>query len=196
MLTTESQPPVEFSLPLNDRGFDRIFSVGIIEADRPLLFLALDVYEFIRSHSKQNEPREVGGVLLGQYCVDKDVRFLVAPTAVACGLGDATPVSISFPPTFWQEVEEVQTAEYPGFLRLGPFHSHPGYGVHPSSVDQRILRAFSRAHNISLIYDPHADQVGYTCWQDQTIMPPSGCFIYEHQNPDRLIQELTIARQA
>jgi proteasome lid subunit RPN8/RPN11 len=110
---------------------------------------------------------------------------------VACDLGSATPASISFPPEFWQKVEEIHTAEYPGLLRLGPFHSHPGYGVQPSGTDRAtILTSFSRPHHVSIIYDPHDDQIGYTCWQGGDLLPSSGLFVYRHRRPDDLLSEL------
>ena len=192
--TRQSLQPVPFALPLTSGGFERISAFGPIATNRILVFLSDEVYKFIRSYSQENEPREVGGVLLGQYCCDHDVRFIMVPTVVACDLGDATPVSISFPPEFWQQVEQVQTVEYPGLVRLGPYHSHPGYGVHPSPIDEKILRAFTRPHHISVIYDPHKDEIGYTCWQESSLLPPSGCFVFEHHQPDTLMRQLQEAR--
>ena len=101
------------------------------------------------------------------------------------------PASIDFPPEFWQRVEEIHSAEYPGLLRLGPYHSHPGYGVQPSGTDRStILTSFSHPHHISIIYDPHCDQIGYTCWQNGDLLPPCGLFVYRHRRPDDLLKEL------
>ena len=180
----ETHPPVPFTLPLAHGGFKRIHAEGPIVSGRVFVFISEDVYQYIRDSSRENQPREVGGVLLGQYCVDQGLRFVIIPAAVACDLNDATPVSISFPPEFWQKVEEVESEEYPGLLRLGPYHSHPGYGVHPSTVDEKILRAFTRTHHISVIYHPHKDQIGYTCWQNHELLSPAGCFIYTHNEPE------------
>jgi len=195
MEVKEPRPPVPFKLPLTDSEFERITANGLISTDSLLVFLAKDVYELIKDQSKTHDPREIGGVLLGQYCKDKETRFVIVPTAVPCELGEATPVSIDFPPEFWQHVEEVQSSEYPGLLRIGPYHSHPGYGVHPSNTDHgTIMRTFSHPHNISLIYDPRDDLIGYTCWQNGDLIPPSGCFIYEHRQRDILVQTLMEAR--
>ena len=190
-----SRHPVPFQLPLTDGKFQRITTNGQIAADRLLVFLSYDVYEFIRAQSRDSDPQEVGGALLGQYCADNEKLFVIVPTAVPCDLASATPVSVDFPPEFWQQVEEIHSSDYPGLLRLGPYHSHPGYGVHPSSTDQMtILRAFSRPHHISVIYDPREDEIGYTCWRDGDLMPPSGCFLYEHLEPGALIEHLMEAR--
>ena len=195
MEVIESRKPVRFPLPLVDNKFERIDASGEIASGQLLVFVSDDVYEFIKSHARENDPREIGGVLLGQYCIDNDTRFVIVPTAVACELGSATPASIDFPPEFWQRVEEVHTSEYPGLLRLGPFHSHPGYGVDPSGTDRAtILATFSHPHHISIIYDPHEDPIGYTCWQDGNLMPSSGCFVYRHQQPDDLLKELMEVR--
>jgi len=195
METIGVRQPVPYRFPLSDDRFGSIDANGPIAADQLLVFLANDVYEVIRTRSRENDPREVGGALLGQYCSDEDARFLIVSAAVSCELGAATPVSIDFPPEFWQQVEEVHTSEYPGLLRVGPYHSHPGYGVHPSGTDRTTLvQAFSRPHHISLIYDPRDDQIGYTCWQDGNLMPPSGCFLYEHSEPKSLIKDLMEAR--
>lgn len=191
----ESRHPVAYPLPLTDSGFDKIEANGPIASDRLMVFLSYDVFELIRDQSRDKDPQEVGGALLGQYCTDNEASFVIASTAVPCEVAEATPVSIDFPPEFWQRVEEVHASDYPGLLRLGPYHSHPGYGVHPSSTDKAtILRAFSRPHHISVIYDPREDQIGYTCWQDGKLMPPSGCFLYRHTEPKRLIQDLMDAR--
>ena len=195
MVVRESRAPISFPLPLTHDMFDGIVASGAIAGDRLMVFMAADVYDHIREHSKKHDPREVGGALLGQYCLDGETRFVIVSTAIPCDLGSATPVSINFPPEFWQAVEEVHTSRYPGLLRLGPYHSHPGYGVHPSGTDQTtILRTFSHPHHISIIYDPHADELGYTCWQDGELMEPSGCFIYQHQQPELLLKELMEAR--
>ena len=195
MQTKETRAPVPYKLPLTDGRFARILANGAIASNQILVFMSSDVYELIRTQSRENDPREVGGVLLGQYCIDGSTRFAIVLAAIPCEFGSATPVSINFPPEFWQHVEEVHSATYPGLLRLGPYHSHPGYGVCPSSIDHTtILRAFSHPHHISVIYDPHTDEIGCTCWQDDNLMPPSGCFIYEHREPDSVIQELMEAR--
>mgnify|MGYP003707547291 CR=1 FL=1 len=191
MGTNRGRQPIPYRLPLVEEGFERIDASGEIASGQLLTFVSHDVYDFIKTHSIENDPNEVGGVLLGQYCVDDDTRFVIVPAAVACDLGSATPASISFPPEFWQKVEEIHTAEYPGLLRLGPFHSHPGYGVQPSGTDRAtILTSFSRPHHISIIYDPHDDQIGYTCWQGGDLLPSSGLFVYRHRRPDDLLSEL------
>jgi proteasome lid subunit RPN8/RPN11 len=195
MAVKKSRHPVQFKLPLTDSGFERITANGMISADSLLVFLAQDVYDLIKTQSKEHDPREIGGVLLGQYCQDEETRFVIVPTAVPCELGEATPVSIDFPPEFWQHVEEVQSSDYPGLLRIGPYHSHPGYGIHPSTTDQgTILRTFSYPHNIGLIYDPRDDQIGFTCWRNEDLVSPSGCFIYEHHQNDVLVKALMEAR--
>ncbi len=192
---TESRRPVPQQLPLTDGKFIRIDANGQIASNQLLVFLSQDVYELITAQAREHDPWEVGGALLGQYCVDGETRFVIVSAAIPCDLGSATPASINFPPEFWQHVEEVHTSQYPGLLRLGPYHSHPGYGVGPSSTDHMtILQAFSRPHHISLIYDPHIDQIGFTCWQENELMPPSGCFIYEHREPDVLNTALMEAR--
>jgi hypothetical protein len=67
--------------------------------------------------------------------------------------------------------------------------------VHPSSTDQAtILRTFSHPHHISVIYDPREDKIGYTCWRDGELMPPNGCFIYDHSEPEALVATLMQAR--
>ncbi|MDP6064718.1 MAG: Mov34/MPN/PAD-1 family protein [SAR202 cluster bacterium] len=195
MVVRESRKPIQFKLPLANSEFGPIVADGPIASDQPLVFMAASVYNMIKEQSRESDPREVGGALLGQYCEDEGTRFIIIPAAISCVVGAATPVSIDFPPEFWQQVEEEHAEKYPGLLRLGPYHSHPGYGVHPSSTDQAtILQAFSRPHHISVIYDPREDRVGYTCWKDDDLMPPSGCFIYEHDSPEALVQELMDAR--
>ena len=191
MGTNRGRQPIPYRLPLVEEGFERIDASGEIASGQLLTFVSHDVYDFIKTHSLENDPKEVGGVLLGQYCVDDDTRFVIVPAAVACDLGSATPASISFPPEFWQKVEEIHSAEYPGLLRLGPYHSHPGYGVQPSGTDRAtILTSFSHPHHISIIYDPHRDQIGYTCWQNGDLLPPCGLFVYRHQRPDDLLKQL------
>jgi len=67
--------------------------------------------------------------------------------------------------------------------------------AHPSGTDRTtILNAFSKPHHISLIYDPHSDQIGFTCWDDGVLKTPSGCFIYEHKQPEDLVRQLMDAR--
>ena len=191
MEAASSRHPVPYPLPLTRDQLQGFVSSGFVPDGQLLVFMASDVYQFIRSYSQEHAPREVGGVLLGQYCEDEGTRFVIVPTVLACRLGSATAVSISFPPEFWQQVEEVHASEYPGLLRIGPYHSHPGYGVHPSSTDHAtILGAFSRPHHVSVIYDPHADQMGYTSWRDGQLTRPAGCFVYEHPDQALLVQEL------
>ena len=191
MPIVETRKPVEYPLPFSDERFVEIEADGEIGSGRLLLFMSKDVHDFIKSHSKENEPKEVGGVLLGQYCIDGDTRFVIVPTAVACDIGLATPASIDFPPEFWQRVEEIHNEEYPGLLRIGPFHSHPGYGVNPSATDRAtILAAFSHPHHVSLIHDPHEDTTGYTCWRDGELQPSSAGFVYRHSEPETLVKEL------
>ena len=163
MGTNPERTPIPYRLPLVEGGFERIDASGEIASGQLLTFVSHDVYDFIKTHSIENDPKEVGGVLLGQYCVDNDTRFVIVPAAVACDLGTATPASINFPPEFWPKVAEIHSAEYPGPLRLGPYHSHPGYGVQPAGTDRAtILTSFSHQHHVRIIYDPHRGQTGDT----------------------------------
>ena len=91
-----SRHPIPYHLPVDSDGFKNIVTDGSIATKQLLVFLSHDVYDFIRNQSREYSPQEIGGVLLGQYCIDNDTRFLIVPTAVACDLGSATPVSIQF----------------------------------------------------------------------------------------------------
>ena len=100
MGTNRGRQPIPYRLPLVEEGFERIDARGEIASGQLLTFVSHDVYDFIKTHSVENDPKEVGGVLLGQYCVDNDTRFVIIPAAVACDLGSATAASINFPPEF------------------------------------------------------------------------------------------------
>lgn len=170
------------------------------ESQKPLergalvVFIRQATYEKIKDHAKSDTRNEVGGALLGYYCRDSKRKrdFLVITDVFRAepeiNENFSSPALMKFTHTFFRKLDEHLdeiNKDDPHLIRLGMYHSHPGYGVFMSSTDTATFRGvFSEPWHISLIFDPINNEVGIFYWEkNKEISRKSGLFTFQWSEP-------------
>jgi proteasome lid subunit RPN8/RPN11 len=210
-LRTTYGTPIEMRLPIVDNPefesvYDPVQSKGLsfYAGEKNLVtFMDESVYRKISEHADSDKRNEIGGALLGRYCIDRQIqqRFILV-TEVFPATGErndrfASPVVMKFTHTFFRKLDEYLDRVHeddPNIIRLGMYHSHPGYGVFMSATDISTFRdIFVEPWHISFIIDPINQDAGVFYWQEKggtkEISPKTGFSLFKLRHRDEAKNE-------
>ena len=127
-----------------------------------------------QAHALCSLNREVAGILVGprpekqpdgRYIVHI-VDTIVAKHTVMHG------ASVTYTPESWRYLNDKLAERYPDetAVMVGWYHTHPGFGIFLSGMDQFIHQNFfTQIWHIALVLDPIARRSGFFCWdREQT----------------------------
>jgi proteasome lid subunit RPN8/RPN11 len=127
-----------------------------------------------QAHAMSSPDREVAGVLLGpppekqpdgRYVVHV-IDSIIAKHTVMHG------ASVTYTPESWRYMNDKLAERYPDetVVMVGWYHTHPGFGIFLSGMDQFIHQNFfTQIWHIALVLDPLAKKSGLFCWnREQT----------------------------
>lgn len=152
------------------------------------VFMHQKAHDSMWRHSQLSIQQELGGALMGYYCEDNGQRFLLITDVLHQPPSYyASPTLLRFTTQFYddlnQHIDQVQR-EHPHLLRLGMYHTHPGYGVFLSNTDVDTFKGiFKDVFQIALVVDPLKNEEGVFSWLNGDVSPPSPFKLYETQNP-------------
>lgn len=139
------------------------------EGDLPV-FVDLDTMRDIEAHALSNTKVELGGVLLGDQCEDRDGRpFVLVTDSLRAEHYEASRGSFKFTHDTWAEITR-QREEFPDDFRMvGWYHTHPDWGVFLSGMDTFICdHFFNRPLDVALVVDPCRGDRGWFQWSSAT----------------------------
>jgi len=122
-----------------------------------------------QAHATSSPNREVAGVLIGpppqkqpdgRYVVHVSDAFVAKHTRMQ-------GASVTYTPESWRYVNDRLQELYPNdsAVIVGWYHSHPGFGIFLSGMDQFIHQNFFiQIWHIALVLDPVASKSGFFCW--------------------------------
>ncbi len=131
-----------------------------------------------QAHALTSMNREVAGVLIGTRPEKQpDGRYLVrimdtiiAKHTVMHG------ASVTYTPESWRYLNDKLEERYPNetAVMVGWYHTHPGFGIFLSGMDQFIHQNFfTQIWHTALVLDPRARISGFFCWdRSQTRVDP------------------------
>lgn len=125
-----------------------------------------------QAHALSSPNREVAGVLIGAPPEKQpDGRYVVhimdtiiAKHTVMQG------ASVTYTPESWRYMNDKLNERYPDetAVIVGWYHTHPGFGIFLSGMDQFIHQNFfTQIWHVALVLDPHAKTSGFFCWDRQ-----------------------------
>jgi proteasome lid subunit RPN8/RPN11 len=130
--------------------------------------------------------REVGGVLLGGYYVDREARdgagqeFITIDHYVTVQKGESKHASFRFTPEAWTDITKArnevtklrQEEGLPEYMMVGWHHTHPNFGIFLSSMDIFIQENFFNLHwQVALVVDPVRETLGFLRMKGQGTRP-------------------------
>ncbi|MCP4428940.1 MAG: hypothetical protein GY803_31025 [Chloroflexi bacterium] len=145
-------------LPIGDRTWT---AVDIL-VDEP-------AFRAAQAHALGSLSREVAGVLVGpppekqpdgRYVVHI-IDSIIAKHTVMHG------ASVTYTPESWRYMNDKLREKYPDetAVIVGWYHTHPGFGIFLSGMDQFIHQNFfTQIWHTALVLDPIAKRSGFFCW--------------------------------
>ena len=143
--------------------------VGEIGPNDLPIFVDLDVMRDMEAHSLTDTRVELGGVMLGRQRVDKEGNpFVVIQESLRAEHYHATKGSFTFTHDTWSEITRRRAEFHPELEMVGWYHTHPGWNVFLSGMDNFICdNFFNRPLDVALVIDPCQDDRGWFQWQRQ-----------------------------
>ncbi len=120
----------------------------------------------IKTHADLHLDREVGGILLGEV-YEEDGKYLVSIEAVCAARHTmASCASLQFTGETWLDILKDRSTR-PQAKTLGWYHSHPGWGIFMSGVDEFTHYSFfgNQPWYVALVIDPLAGELGVFTWE-------------------------------
>lgn len=149
------------------------------------VFLAHDTLNQVVSHAESDLDNEVGGVLLGIWCVDPETsrQFILVKASLPARFTQQGNVFLTFTQDSLVDIHAKIDTEYPEYAIVGWYHTHPRMGVFLSHYDTWLhAHFFPEAWQVALVIEPHSALGGFFIRQLQGELDPSRYFgFYELQ---------------
>ena len=123
----------------------------------------------MEAHSVTDTRVELGGVMLGRQRVDAEGNpFVVIQESLRAEHYHATKGSFTFTHDTWSEITRRRAEFHPELEMVGWYHTHPGWNVFLSGMDNFICdNFFNRPLDVALVIDPCHDDRGWFQWQHE-----------------------------
>jgi proteasome lid subunit RPN8/RPN11 len=155
--------------------------VRILGRRRPLdhpTWTAVDIlinepaFRDAQAHALTSLDREVAGILVGPPPEKQpDGRYVVhVSDTIIAKHTRMHGASVTYTPESWRYVNDKLAKMYPNddAVIVGWYHTHPGFGIFLSGMDQFIHQNFfTQIWHIAFVLDPLAHRSGFFCWDRQ-----------------------------
>lgn len=139
------------------------------------VFIHQRVNQYVARHARDNDDREVGGLLLGRPFIDPEEHriYPIIIHAIAARFATESRGHLTFTHRTWLDLIQQREEHFPREEVMGWYHTHPGLSIFLSEWDLLIHRHFFREPwQIALVVDPHQDQAGIFVWSGGDILDP------------------------
>lgn len=136
------------------------------------IFIEEPALRAAQAHALSSPSREVAGVLVGPRPEKQpDGRYNVFITDTIIAKHTVMQgASVTYTPESWRYMNDQLWQRYPdeSAIMVGWYHTHPGFGIFLSGMDQFIHQNFfTQTWHIALVLDPIAKTSGFFCWDRQ-----------------------------
>lgn len=159
---------------------------------RPI-YIHLKVWNHLWKYSRDNQNREVGGVLVGKTVIDSGASVLEVTGFIEGRHMKEKVSSLTFTHETWNDINARRKQEYPDKKIVGWFHTHPGHGIFLSRYDLFIHQNFFPGkEQIAVVFDPLRTLYGFFVWEADQIRESHNVFlfVYSNENFDLEVQDL------
>jgi proteasome lid subunit RPN8/RPN11 len=198
--------PIEQIAPRESLRPDHDADLAVVDYGSPdrddlPVFVDFRVLADVDGHARSDTSVELGGILLGERCIDPGARHFVHVTAALVAKHyESSRGSFKFTHDTWSEVTRERHAKYPDLQIVGWYHTHPGWGVFLSGMDDFICRHFfNHPLDIAYVIDPCQNERGMFFWQGEQRLRPrkaSGFFITAaKERADEMAQFISVLNE-
>ncbi|HHV16072.1 MAG TPA: hypothetical protein GXX58_05800 [Gelria sp.] len=157
------------------------------------IYMHHKVWNHLWKYSKDNQNREVGGVLVGKTVIDSGVSVLEVTGFIEGRHMKEGFSSLTFTHETWNDINVRRKEEYPDKKIVGWFHTHPGHGIFLSRYDLFIHQNFFPGKDqIAVVFDPLRTLCGFFAWEADQVRQSHNVFIfvYSNENFDQDVRNL------
>lgn len=143
------------------------------------VFMTQPAYSRICVHSVSDMKNEVGGILVGQWCMDDENRepFIVVEHALPARYTRQGSVYLTFTQQSLVDIHDQIDANYKGQKIVGWYHTHPSMGVFLSHYDTWLHgNFFPEPWQVALVVEPVSAAGGFFIRQKSGILDPTRYF--------------------
>jgi len=175
--------PITAPLPVNraSRWNSQYDETGL----NPLVsvFMTQPAYSRICVHSVSDMTNEVGGMLIGQWCVDIDdnnrnrSQFIVVEHAIPARHTRQGSVYLTFTQESLVDIHDQIDTNFQGKRIVGWYHTHPRMGIFLSHYDTWLHNNFfPEPWQVALVVEPHSALGGFFVRQNAGVLDPTRYF--------------------
>ncbi len=170
----ESDKTGNVQLPLN------FLSFGEIENDDVKVYIKQDVYKALEKYASSDTTKELGTILIGDYCEQMGKTHVVISNYIEAKYTDASASTLTFTHETWDYVHKQHDLLYPTKKIVGWQHTHPNYGIFLSNYDLFIQENFfNLPFQIAYVIDPIQNIRGFFQWKNGKIEKLKGYYVYD-----------------
>jgi proteasome lid subunit RPN8/RPN11 len=149
------------------------------------VFLSQSAYCRISLHSTSEMDDEVGGALLGLWCLDRDSgeQFVVVQHMLPARHTRQGSVYLTFTQDTIVQFHEELENHHSGKKIVGWYHTHPRMGIFLSHYDTWLhSNFFPEPWQVALVVEPHASLAGFFVRRDDGTLDPTRYFGFYELN--------------
>lgn len=161
-------------LPLN------FLSFGEIEPDDVKVYIKQDVYKALEKYASSDTSKELGTILIGDYCEQLGKTHVVVSDYIEAKYTDASASTLTFTHETWDYVHKQHDMLYPNKKIIGWQHTHPNYGIFLSNYDLFIQdNFFNMPFQVAYVIDPIQNIRGFFQWKNGKTEKLKGYYVYD-----------------
>lgn len=161
-------------LPLN------FLSFGEIEPDDVKVYIKQDVYKALEKYASSDTSKELGTILIGDYCEQLGKTHVVISDYIEAKYTDASASTLTFTHETWDYVHKQHDLLYPNKKIIGWQHTHPNYGIFLSNYDLFIQdNFFNMPFQVAYVIDPIQNIRGFFQWKNGKTEKLKGYYVYD-----------------
>lgn len=161
-------------LPLN------FLSFGEIEPDDIKVYIKQNVYKALEKYALSNTSKELGTILIGDYCEQLGKIHVVISDYIEAKYTDATVSTLTFTHETWDYIHKQHDLLYPSKRIIGWQHTHPNYGIFLSNYDLFIQdNFFNMPFQVAYVIDPVQNIRGFFQWKNGKTEKLKGYYVYD-----------------
>lgn len=170
----QNEEEAAVQLPLN------FLSFGVIENDDIKVYIKQDVYKKLEKLASSDTSKELGSILLGDYCEELGKTHVIISEYIEAKYTDASASTLTFTHETWDYVYKEQEETCPDKKIIGWQHTHPNYGIFLSNYDMFIQENFfNLPFQIAYVIDPIQNIRGFFQWKNGKVEKLNGYYIYD-----------------
>jgi proteasome lid subunit RPN8/RPN11 len=174
----ETMEPITTPMPVKKASrWDSPYDLSGLEPGVSV-FMTQPAFSRICVHSVSDMYNEVGGIMVGEWCIDEDGHhFIIVEHAIPARHTLQSSIHLTFTQDSLVEMHNEIDAHFKGMKIVGWYHTHPRMGIFLSHYDTWLHQHFfPEPWQVALVIEPHSAIGGIFIRQQNGDFDPSRYF--------------------